>query len=275
MTYFKYPEIFELYKKILTKLGIGFRISDKQICCGLPALESGYEQIARKLARRNFEIFKEQGIKSIITTSPEAYKMFLEDYPEMLPDWDIGVRNFWEIISERLQSKSRLIKDKALEIVAYHDSCYLGRYCEIYDEPRKILEAIGYEIKEMADSKSEAICCGSCGGLPRTNPELADKVAKQRILQAKRVGVKKIIVASVENYNLLKKNIGDSGMEVLELSEVLAIALGIKRKEPEIVEEVEEEISGEEQILLDVKANERIGQELKDEDEEDVRDWEK
>jgi|TARA_B100001971_G_C18246344_1_gene574527 Fe-S oxidoreductase len=272
MTYFKYPDIFELYKKIFTKLGIGFKISDKQICCGLPALEAGYEQTARKLVRRNFEIFKEQRIKSIITNSPEAYKMFLEESPDMLPDWDIGVRNLWEIILDKLKSKSRLIKNKALEIVTYHDSCYLGRYCDIYDEPRRILELIGYEIREMSDSKSEAICCGSCGGLPRTNSGLADEVAKQRILQAKRIGVKKIIVASVENYDLLKKNSKDSDIEILELSQVLAIALGIKKKEPEIVEE---EISGEEQIILDVEANERIREELKDEEDEEVEDWEK
>ena len=63
VTYFKFKENFDLYKKIFYKLGIGFRVIDKKICCGLPALEGGYEQLARKLARRNFEIFKEEGIK--------------------------------------------------------------------------------------------------------------------------------------------------------------------------------------------------------------------
>ena len=70
----------------------------------------------------------------------------------------------------------------------------------------------------------------------------------------------------------LKKNSKDSDIEILELSQVLAIALGIKKKEPEIVEE---EILGEEQIILDVEANERIREELKDEEDEEVEDWEK
>jgi len=272
VTYFKFPENFELYQKIFHKLSIGFMVVDKKVSCGLPALEGGYEQIARKLARRNFEIFREQGIKSIITTSPEAYKMFLENYPDMLPDWNIQVRNLWEIILNRLESKSRLVKNKAMEIVTYHDSCYLGRYCGIYDEPRKILELLGYEIREMPDSKSEAICCGSCGGLPRTNSKLANEIAKQRILQAKRIGVKKIIVASMENYQLLRKNAGDSGIEILELSEVLAIALGIKKKQPEFEEE---EISDEEQIVKDIEADMKMKSELNEEPEEEVRDWER
>jgi Fe-S oxidoreductase len=221
--------------------------------------------------RRNFEIFKEEGIDSIITPVPSCYKMFLEDYPEILPDWNIQVKNIWEILLDRLKVKSRLIKYKAMETVTYHDSCYLGRYCNIYDEPREILELIGYEIREMADFKVNSMCCGSCGGLLRTNPEIADKIAKERILQAKRIGVKKIIVASIENYRLLNKNIGDSGIEVLELSEVLAIALGLKKKTPE-----EEEIADEEQILLETEANIRLKEEIKEEDYYDKEeDWEK
>jgi len=262
ITYFKYKEIFELYKKIFIKLGINFIEIEKKVCCGLDALEAGYESEARKLGRRNFEIFKEEGIKSIITTDPACYKMFLQHYPEFLPDWNIEIKNIWEIILDKLESKSRLIKNKAMETVGFHDNCYLGRYCEIYDVPRKILEIIGYEVREMEDSKEESICCGSCGGLPRTNFELADKIARERILQAKRIKVKKLIVCSVDNYALLKKNSGESGIEVLELSEVLATALGIKRKE---VEE-EEHLDNEEKILSEVKAEKRFEEELKDED---------
>jgi len=241
----KHPENFELYKKILLKLGIGFNVVEEQICCGIHALEAGYEQEARKLVRRNFEIFKENNIKRIITSSPECYKMFLEEYPDFLPDWDLKVDNFWEIILDRLERKPRLIRNKAMELVTFHDSCYLGRYCKVYDTPRKILQLIGYEIKEMDNSREDSFCCGSCGGLPISNPDLANKIAKERILQAKRIGVKKMIVASLENYDLLRKNIGDSGIEVVELSDALTRAFGIKKSEVE-----EEPVIGEEKVLF-------------------------
>jgi Fe-S oxidoreductase len=261
-TYYKFKENFELYKKIFSKLGINYRVIGKQICCGLPALEAGYEKEARKIARRNLEIFKEEGIISIMTNSPEAYKMFSEDYPELLPDWNLEVINTWDLISEQLSSKSRLIKHKAMESVTYHDSCYLGRYSGIYDEPRKILELLGYEVVEMNDFKKDSMCCGSCGGLAITNPELAQKVAKERILQAKRVGVSKIIVASMENYQLMKKAARDMSIEILELSEVLALALGIKVT---VENDIEEEIDGETKIFDEVEANKIMETELKEE----------
>jgi len=69
ITYFKFKEGYELYQKIFSKLGISFRILDP-ICSGLEPWEAGYDVETRKLARKNFNIFNEQGIKSIITNSP-------------------------------------------------------------------------------------------------------------------------------------------------------------------------------------------------------------
>ena len=265
VTYFKFNENFELYKKIFSKLRINFKIINKKICCGLPAFEAGYEVEARKLARRNFEIFKEEGIQEVITACPGCYKMFLQDYSEMLPDWDIEVKNLWEIILDKLENKPRLIKHKAMEMVTYHDSCYLSRYCGIYNAPRRILELIGYEIKEMPDSKENSMCCGGCGGLIRTNPKLADEIAKQRLLQAKRMGINKIIVSSLADYILLDKNAEEFDMKVLKFSEILSKALGIKIKKQETTEELAEE----EQIVLDAKANIQLEEELKEEDVHD------
>ena len=242
----------------------------------MPALEAGYEAEARKLARKNFEILKANDIKKIITNCPACYKMFSQDYPGLLPDWDIEVENIWELILEKLESKPRLIKKKAYEVVGYHDSCYLSRYCGIYDAPRRILELIGYRIEEMPDSKSESFCCGSCGGLVMVNSELANKIAYQRLLQTKRTKVEKMVVASLNNYQLLKKNAAEVSIEVLELSGVLANALGVKVKEEEIAEEEEsgvtegaEPLAEEEQLIIDIKADKKIGEELKEDYEEE------
>lgn len=270
-TYFKFQQNYELYQKIFSKLDIDFRIIDKQISSGLTALEAGYEQEARKLALKNFELFKEEKINSIITNSPEDYKMFLQDYPKILPDWNINVKNIWAMILEELKEKPRLIKDKTTEVVSYQDSCYLGRYCGIYNEPREILKLLGYEIKELFDSKSNCICCGSCGGLPISNPELANEIAREKLLQVKRIGVKKIIVASMKNYELLKDNAKGLGIEVLELSEVLALALGIKTKEE--LNEEKEQVDGEQtRGELDIP---NIKEEGDEKIEEDIEEEEK
>ncbi|MEM0465345.1 MAG: (Fe-S)-binding protein [Candidatus Pacearchaeota archaeon] len=242
--FFKFPEQFELYKKIFEKLSIDFKIIDKKICCGLPAYEAGYEQEARKLARRNFEIFKEENISEIITPCPACYKMFLQQYSEFLPEWNIKVFNIWGEILKKIEEKPFLIKNKVDDVVTVQDSCYLGRYCDIYNEPRLILELFGYDIKEMKNNKENAFCTGGCGGLSITNIELADKCAKEILIQAKRINVNKIIVFSLEDYKLLKRNSKNSNIKIFEFSEILADSLGIKKLEnreiPVEIEEVDE-----------------------------------
>ena len=256
MTYFKHKDNYELYKKIFSKLGIKTAWSENIICCGLPALEMGYEGEARKLARKKFELLKENGIKKIITNCPGCYKMFKHNYSEFLPDWNIEVTDIWKLILEKLMNKPKLIKYRADEKVTYNDSCYLGRYCGIYDEPRKILELIGYAIEEICDSRENSICSGSCGSLVITNQELADKIARQRLLQAKRTGVKKIIVSSMQDYDLLKKNSEGLGIEVLELSNVLAKALNIKFSEEDKEEAIEE--PEEKELTIGIESDKKI-----------------
>ena len=276
---FKYKEGYELYKEIFNLLGIKFvnfeDLGLKRVCCGLEAWEAGYDSDARKIMRRNAEVFREGGFDKVITTSPGCYKMFLENYPEVIPDWDVHVENIWGLILARLRKKSKLVQNKAMEIVTFHDNCYLGRHCDIYDDPREILEAIGYEVKEMVNSRGDSFCCGSCGALKFSDPKLADKVARERVLQAKRIGVRKMIVVGFDNYDILKRNVGDSGVEVFEMSEVLAHALGIKAFEEKGISEEpikgEEDVleivrEGEVKILDEAKANMRLREELKEED---------
>ncbi|MEK6935415.1 MAG: (Fe-S)-binding protein [Nanoarchaeota archaeon] len=225
--YYKNKTYAELYKKIFSKLGIDFKTLQKYNCCGLKALEFGYETEARKLARKNFDSFQENNIRKIITSCPGCYKMLLS-YKEMLPDWDIEIENTLGLILEKLADNPRLIKRKVEESITYHDSCYLGRHCNIYNEPRQILELLGYKIEEMTESKQNSMCCGGCGGLTITEPDLADKIAKQLLLQAKRLKIKKMVVCSLDNYILLKKNSGEFNIKILEISEVIAKALDIE-----------------------------------------------
>jgi Fe-S oxidoreductase len=167
--------------------------------------------------------------------------MLTKHYPELLPDWNIEVENIWKVMLEILEKKPSLILHKAEETITFHDNCSLGRYCKIYDEPRKILALLGYTIKEMENHRETSFCCGSCGGLPRIDEELANNLAKERIAQAKRIHVKKMIVTSFDNYDLLIKNASDKEIEILELSEILAQALNLS---------IEKQASQEEDPLM-------------------------
>lgn len=227
-TFLKNKPYYELYLKIFSVLGIPVKLLEKQLFSGREAWEAGYESTARTIARENFDFLKSKKVTHIITNSPECYKMLTKNYSELLPNWNIPVENIWEIILRKLEKRPSLVKVSAQETITYHDNCYLGRYCKIYDEPRQILRLLGYEIQEMNNNRENSFCCGSCGGLLFVDKVLANALARERLLQAKQINVNKMIVCSFDNYNLLKENNATIGIEVRELSEVLGKALGIE-----------------------------------------------
>jgi Fe-S oxidoreductase len=205
LTKFAAPELEENYKKILVKLGIDFITTPEFNCCGSPVLNAGYEKDFKQLVNKNREIFNKYSIKRIITNCPACYNILKEEY-------SINV----EHISQTLFRKLRKIKPIYKGEITYHDPCHLGRYADIYNEPRKVLEKLGFRVVEMEDTKEKALCCGGGAGLKTNYPELANKIAKKRIGQCK---TKKLVTVCPLCYKHLKENA--KGTDVFELSELL------------------------------------------------------
>jgi len=218
----------ESYKRILSKLGIDFITIPEEMCCGSPAINAGYEKDARVLARKNLEIFKKYNVKRIITNCPACFKVLGRDYKEFMPDWDMEVDYILKVILKKIKSNPKLIENKFHEKITYHDPCHLGRASGIYEEPREILRLIGFNIVEMKHNREESLCCGGGAGLRTNNPELANRIAKKRIKEAKETGVEKIITPCPMCFKHMEEN---SNIKVIEFSQVLAEALGVSFKE--------------------------------------------
>ncbi len=175
---------FENYKEIFNRLGIDFvMLGDDGFCCGLPVLNAGYRKDARKLATKNLEIFRERGIKKIITNCPSCLHMFGEVYPKLIRDWDISVEHASVVILRALKKKKIRWKGSGekREEVGYHDPCHLGRYSKIYEEPREVIEILGGRILESRFSRKNALCCGGGGGVRANFESLAKDIAKERV----------------------------------------------------------------------------------------------
>ena len=88
----------------------------------------------------------------------------------------------------------------------------------VYEEPREVIKKLGYEISEMELNRLESFCCGGGGGVKSNEPELANKIAKDRIEQAKKTGAKILVTACPLCYLHLKENSKD--IEVKDLAEL-------------------------------------------------------
>jgi len=141
--------------RLLNAVGVEPAILDSEKCCGHDQLFRGEEAVFDELAKQNAEKLK--GYDTIVTSCPECYRSLGVDYKERL-GVDLNVKHISEFLMEHKDKLSS--ESEAKQAITFHDSCRLGRYMGVYDEPRELLEAAGYEIKEMTSSRDDAICCG-------------------------------------------------------------------------------------------------------------------
>ena len=199
------PEIAKNYEHIFQhflNLDV-FKISEN-ICCGAVAYNNGYTKDFEALKEKVKEIFEMSTVKNIVTNSPDCFWTLGEHY-------GFKVRHVTQFLSE-YKDKLPILYD---EEISYYDAPNLM----IYDEPREILEAIGFRIVELERNRENTIISGAEGGMIQNVPLLANKLAKHVFNMCK---TKKLVVADPLAYYHLKNNAA-LGIKVLELGELFKI----------------------------------------------------
>jgi Fe-S oxidoreductase len=170
--------------KILKAASVDFAIlGTEEKCTGDPARRIGNEYLFQERAKENVEVLKKYSVRKIIASCPHCFNTFANEYKDFGGDYE--VIHHTQLI-DRLLKEGRITleeKSAAEETITYHDSCYLGRWNDIFAPPRDILERIpGLKVVEMARSKSEGMCCGAGGGRmwmeesqPRVNHRRVDQ----------------------------------------------------------------------------------------------------
>ncbi len=181
---------------ILKKANIDFGIlsSDQQSCCGESVRKAGNEGTFQSLAQSNIEVFDNAGVSKILVSSPHCLYTLTEEYP--------GIEGKFEIV-HFTQYLAGLIKEGKIKFskelkkkVTYHDSCLLGRYSGIYDEPREILKSIpGVELVEMKDNREYSLCCGAGAGGLWQETKKGERFSEMRLDQAIQTGAEILAVA--------------------------------------------------------------------------------
>lgn len=161
----RYQKVSKAFATLLQKANVDFRILGvEEQCNGDTARRLGNEYLAQMMMQSNVETLNNYGVKKIVTACPHCFNSLKNEYPQFGGNFEVVHHS--ELISElinqgKLELKNEAVKNK----VTYHDSCYLGRYNNIFDAPRNSLEQInGLELIEMSRSKDKGLCCGAGGG---------------------------------------------------------------------------------------------------------------
>ena len=214
---------------ILKKASVDFGIlGGNEVCCGESARKAGSESLFQSLAQNNINLFNEAGASKIVVTSPHCYHTFKEEYPEFGSNFEVihFSQYLYDLIKEgRIKFTKELNKK-----VTYHDSCFLGRYAGIYDEPRQVLESIpGLELVEMRDNREYALCCGGGGGRVWEETKRGERFSDMRIEQA--LETKASVLAAACPYcminfedSLLTSDKGDV-IEIRDIAELVQEAI--------------------------------------------------
>ncbi|VVB72205.1 CoB--CoM heterodisulfide reductase iron-sulfur subunit D [uncultured archaeon] len=216
MNSYRYPETAARSWELLRRFGVSLLPSEQ--CCGSPLFRTGFD--AGKLVDENTRQMQQMGIKGIITGCAGCYATLKKRYSSRF-----SVLSIPEFLSEHISELG--LEGKALDItVTYHDPCHLGRHNGIYEQPRRVIEAI-CSLKEMKANRDAARCCGGGGGVRAGYRDLSLKMARKRLLDVPE-GVDFIVTSCP----LCIRNLRDAGAceKVIDLVDLVAMALAQKTR---------------------------------------------
>jgi Fe-S oxidoreductase len=215
-------KVAQAFAKIMNVAGVKFAIlGNEEKSSGDTARRLGNEFLFQQLCQENIATFQNYNVKKIVTIDPHTYNTFKNEYPEF--GLEAEVYHHTEIMYKLLQEGRIKPTKEVPEAIAYHDSCYIGRYNKIYDIPRDILKAIpGVNLLEMERSREDAMCCGAGGGLMWMEEKQGKRVNVDRTEQALRTNP--TAIGSNCPYCLTMMSDGTKALEVEDQVKTLDIA---------------------------------------------------
>lgn len=202
------------FAKLLNEAGVKFAIlGNKEKNSGDTPRRLGNEFLFQELASNNIAEFEKAEVKKIVTIDPHAYNIFKNEYPDF--GLEAEVYHHTEVLYELVRDGKLVAKHAVNETITFHDSCYLGRYNDVYDPPREILKSIpGVKLVEMERNRDTGMCCGAGGGLMWMEEETGHRINVSRTEQA--LAVNPSVISSGCPYCLTMLSDGTKAKEVEE-----------------------------------------------------------
>jgi Fe-S oxidoreductase/FAD/FMN-containing dehydrogenase len=229
--------------RLLDEAGVDFSyLGSKESCCGTPMLVAGKWDAFADVMKRNIAAVRTAGADTVITSCPACNMMWRHTYPAWAEklgiDYEITAKHYSEVVTEKLDGGEFAFPEAEAGTervrVTWHDSCHMGRVSHIYEEPRRLIQALpDVDFVEMPYNRDEAHCCGSVLTLLKDPPIAAD-VGETRLGEAVEVGAEAVLAACpcCEFQFRVAKDAKGVDVEVVDLARFCSERLGYDFPDP-------------------------------------------
>jgi len=215
-------EIIADFARVMRYLGTSFGVLKKEKCTGDPARRLGNDLVFGSLAEAGLKAFEQAKVKKIVAICPHCVRTIATDWREY------GIAPEIEHHSEFMARYADQLPKQNGESIVYHDPCYLGRYRDVYEEPRAVVAAAG-SLVEAERNHERSFCCGAGGGLAFLGEEAGDRVSHVRAKELVATGAQTIGTACPFCNTMFRDALGAVGGEqppqLLDIAQLTARAL--------------------------------------------------
>ena len=225
-------KVTKAFAQILTALNIDFAIlGNEEACTGDPVRRAGNEFLFQMMAFQNIQVLNQYNVKKIVTTCPHCFNTLKNEYAELGGHYEvIHHAQYLQSLIDEGKIKLKDATEFKGKKITYHDSCYLGRANNIYEAPRKVLEALDAELVEMKRCRSKGLCCGAGGAQMFKEEEKGEKrINQERTEEALQTGAAFVAVACPFCNTMMTDGVKGANAEnqasVVDIAELVAASL--------------------------------------------------
>jgi Fe-S oxidoreductase len=208
--------------RLLRKADVDFAVlGAEELDCGDLARRLGDEATFQDLARRNIALMRRYRFRRIVTADPHVLHVLRNEYPAFGGHYK--VIHHTALLLELIEA-GRLSPKARGGSVTYHDPCYLGRYNGEFDAPRRVLDALGLERREMERSGRRSSCCGGGGGAPLTDVAGKRRIPDVRMEHARATSAERL-AAACPNCTVMLEGVTGARLPVADIAELVLEAV--------------------------------------------------